>query len=74
MVEVGMSQPVSIQTGFKQWVERYSHIANRRQVPEGERHETIVDRSAQGWSQRAFAKEFGLSRNAVVNVLKRGRP
>ena len=37
-----------------------------------ERDETIVDLSAQGWSQRAIAKEFGLSRNAVVNVLKRG--
>ena len=47
-------------------------IANRRQVPKGERDETIVDRSAQDWSQRAIAKEFGLSRGAVENVLRRG--
>ena len=37
-----------------------------------ERDETIVDLSAQGWSQRAIAKEFGLSQRAINHILRRG--
>lgn len=45
----------------------------RRSKTEG-RDEAILDFASAGWSQRQLAKHFELSRNAIVNVLKRGGP
>ena len=45
----------------------------RRAKTEG-RDEAILDFASEGWSQRQLAKHFELSRNAIVNVLRRGGP
>ena len=45
---------------------------DEKKVASDIRHFHVVRWDAQGWSQRAIAKEFGLSRGAVENVLRRG--